>query len=164
LVTYESLGPRTNYSATDEKLVGYIDANSPGQANPDIEDIVKLGLSITSKQLNFSADKNEIDPNRLISSKTAHCVGYASFFATTCNYLLDKNNLANKWTAKPQVGQLYFLGINVHKHFNSSFFKDHDFVAIENKTTGEIFAVDPAVNDYLNIDFITYKNDQKKYN
>jgi len=162
LVTYESLGPRTNYSATDRKLVEYIDANSPEQADPDIEDIAKLGLSITSKQLNFSADKNDIDPNRLISSKTAHCVGYASFFATTCNYLLDKYNLANKWIAKPQVGQLYFLGTNIHKYFNSSFFKDHDFVTIENKTTGEIFAVDPTVNDYMNIDFITYKNDQKK--
>jgi len=29
-------------------------------------------------------------------------------------------------------------------------------VTIENKTTGEIFAVDPTVNDYLYIDFITY--------
>ena len=162
MVTYESLGSRTNYSATDGKLIEYIDANSPEQADPDIEDIVKLGLSITSKKLNFSADKNDIDPNRLISSKTAHCVGYASFFATTCNYLLDKNNLTNKWTAKPQVGQLYFMGTNIHKYFNSSFFIDHDFVTIENQTTGEIFAVDPTVNDYLNIDFISYKNDQKK--
>jgi len=54
------------------------------------------------------------------------------------------------------VEQLYFLGTNIHKYFNSSFFKDHDFVTIENKTTGEIFAVDPTVNDYLRIDFITY--------
>jgi hypothetical protein len=29
-------------------------------------------------------------------------------------------------------------------------------VTIENKKTGEILAVDPTVNDYLNIDFITY--------
>lgn len=158
LVTYESLGPRTNYSATDTMLVKFIIANSAKQADPEIEDIIKLSLSITSNQLNFSSDKNDIDPNRLISSRTAHCVGYASFFATTCNYLLAKNNLAHKWMAQPQVGQLYFLGTNIHKYFNSSFLKDHDFVTIENKETGEIFAVDPTVNDYLKIDFITYKN------
>jgi len=156
LVTYKSVGLRTNYTATDDKLTDYIDANDNKQIDPKIEHIVKLGLSLTSRQLNFTAKKNDINPNKLISSKTAHCVGYASFFATTCNYLLKKYNLAESWTAKQQIGQLYFLGTNIHKYFNSSFFKDHDFVTIENKATGEIFAVDPTVNDYLFIDFITY--------
>ena len=156
LVTYKSVGQRTNYSATDNKLVDYINASADEQTDPDIEQIIKLGLSITSEQLKFTANKNDTDPNKLITSKTAHCVGYASFFATTCNHLIDKHNLADTWTAKQQVGQLYFLGTNIHKYFNSSFFKDHDFVTIENKTTGEIFAVDPTVNDYLYIDFITY--------
>ncbi|MDI1234549.1 MAG: hypothetical protein PSX81_09730 [bacterium] len=155
-MTYKSVGLRTNYLATDEKLTDYIDENIDKQTDPDIKKIIKLGLSVTSIQLNFTANKNDIDPNKLISSKTAHCVGYASFFATTCNYLLDKYNLAETWTAKPQVGHLYFLGTNVHKYVKSSFFKDHDFVTIENKTTGEIYAVDPTVNDYLCIDFITY--------
>jgi len=156
LITYKSVGLRTNYAATNEKLVDYINANIDKQADTDIEQIIELGLSLTSKQLNFTADKIDNDPNKLITSKTAHCIGYATFFATTCNYLLDKYNLADTWTAKPQVEQLYFLGTNIHKYFNSSFFKDHDFVTIENKTTGEIFAVDPTVNDYLRIDFITY--------
>ncbi len=156
LVTYKSVGLRTSYSAKDKNLIDHIDANTNEQTDPDIEQIIKLGLSITSGQLNFTANKNDTDPNKLITSKTAHCIGYASFFATTCNHLLDKYNLADSWAAKPQVGQLYFLGTNIHKYFYSSFFKDHDFVTIENKTTGEIFAVDPTVNDYLYIDFITY--------
>jgi hypothetical protein len=156
LVTYKSVGLRTNYSATDKILTDYIDANRDKQADPDIKQIIKLGLSITSRQLNFTADKNDTDPNKLITSKTAHCVGYATFFATICNYLLDEYNLSDTWIAKPQVGQLYFLGTNIHKYFHSSFFKDHDFVTIENKKTGEIVAVDPTVNDYLLIDFITY--------
>jgi hypothetical protein len=156
LVTYKSVGLRTNYSATNEKLTDYIDTSIDNQTNPEIEQIVKHGLSITSRQLNFTSNKNDIDPNKLITSKTAHCVGYASFFATTCNYLLKRYNLADRWTAKPQIGQLYFLGTNIHKYFKSSFFKDHDFVTIENKKTGEILAVDPTVNDYLHIDFITY--------
>ena len=156
LVTYKSVGLRTTFSATDEELTDYIDASIGNQTNPDIEQIVKLGLLITSKKLNFTTDKNDTDPNKLITSKTAHCVGYASFFATTFNYLFKKYNLDDRWSAKPQIGQLYFLGTNVHKYFNSSFFKDHDFVTIENKETGELFAVDPTVHDYLYINFITY--------
>jgi hypothetical protein len=156
LVTYKSVGLRTNYSATDEKLIDYIDARIDKQTEPDIKQLIKIGLSMTSEQLNFTADKNDIDPNKLVSSKKAHCVGYASFFATTCNYLIKKYNLADKWIAEPQIGHLYFLGTNVHGYFNSSFFKYHDFVTVENKSTGEIFAVDPTVNDYFNIDFISY--------
>jgi hypothetical protein len=29
-------------------------------------------------------------------------------------------------------------------------------VTIENETTGEIFAVDPTMNDYFHIDFIVF--------
>ncbi len=156
LVTYKSIGLRTNYSATDKKLIEYIDGGIDKQNVSEIEKIIKVALSLTSKQLNFSADKNDSDPQKLINSKTAHCVGYASFFATTCNYLFKKHSISDSWTAQPQIGQLYLLGTNIHKYFTSSFFKDHDFVTIENKTTGEIYAVDPTVNDYLRIDFITY--------
>ena len=161
LVTYKSVKIRTNYLATNIKLTDYIDANTDNQTDPDIKQIIKLGLSITSRKLNFTVDKNDTDPNKLIISKTAHCVGYASFFATTCNYLLEKYNLSETWTAKPQAGQLDFLGTNIHIYFtkffeNPNFIKDHDFVTIENKKTGEILAVDPTANDYLRIDFITY--------
>jgi hypothetical protein len=156
LITYHSVGPRTIYPATDAKLIDFINANLEGQTVVDIKQIIKLSLSITSTQLSFTSGQNEVDPNKLIRSRTAHCVGYASFFATTCNYLLDQYNLADSWQAKPHAGQLYFLGNNIHSYFNSPFFKDHDFVTIENKTTGEILAVDPTVNDYLYIDFITY--------
>ena len=167
LVTYKSDGIKTNYLATNIKLTDYIDANTDNQTDPDIKQIIKLGLSITSRKLNFTVDKNDTDPNKLIISKTAHCVGYASFFATTCNYLLEKYNLSDTWTAKPQAGQLNFLGTNIHIYFTEffkdtkffkdrNFIKDHDFVTIENKKTGEILAVDPTANDYLRIDFITY--------
>jgi hypothetical protein len=158
LITYKSVGLRTNYPAIEKKLIDYIDTNTDVQTKPDIERIVKLGLALISKQLNFTADKNNIDPNKLIISKTAHCVGYASFFATTSNYLLTRFNMADSWIVKPQIGQLFFLGTNIHKHFNSAFFRDHDFATIENIKTGEIFAVDPTINDYLLINFVNYNN------
>lgn len=156
LITYRSIGQRTNYSITNKKLADYITTNTDKQNNTDAKEIIKQALSITSQQLNFTVAKNDNDPNKLINSKTAHCVGYAAFFSTTCNYLLQKNDLAGNWVARPQIGQLYLLGINVHPYFHSSFFKDHDFDIIENKNTGEILAVDPTINDYLHIDFVTF--------
>ena len=158
LITYKSIGQRQSYFATDKKLINFVETTNTGNKKDlKIQEIINLSLSATSTKLNFTASKNQNDPNKLIYSKTAHCVGYASFFVTTCNYLLKKHNLADDWIAKSQIGQLYLFGTNIHKYSNLPFFKDHNFVTIENKTTGERFAVDPAVNDYFYIDFITYE-------
>lgn len=158
VVTYKSIGLRTNYLATDDKFIDYIDSGIDIQSHPDVVHIIKLGISLTSSQLNFTIHKNENDPNKLFTTKKANCVGYAAFFATTCNYLFKKYNLNDSWTAIPQIGQLYFLGTNIHKYLKSPFFKDHDFVIIKNISTGEILAVDPTVSDYLCIYFIAYTN------
>lgn len=156
VITYKSVGQRTNYLVTNDKLIELINTSGEIKSNTGIEEIIAAGLSTTSKQLRFVSNKADCDPNQLINSKTAHCVGYAAFFSTICNSLIEKYKLTDTWIAKPQIGQLYFFGINIHKYFKSSFFKDHDFVIIENKKTGEIYAVDPTVNDYFHIDFITY--------
>jgi hypothetical protein len=157
IVTYYTTGIRTNYSVTNDELSNHIDSISALQNDLNIKQTIALALSITSNQLIFSTSKNDNDPNDLINSKIAHCIGYASFFTTTCNYLLKRNDLVGNWIAKPQVGELYVFGINIHDYFKSSFFKDHDFVTIENEKTGQIFAVDPTVHDYLHIDFISFE-------
>ncbi|MGK3946353.1 hypothetical protein ABK046_49365, partial [Streptomyces caeruleatus] len=77
-VEYKSVGLRKNYSAREEKLLNCIDTRSTELNDPNISQIIKLGLSITSEQLNYSIGKSDIDPNKLFSSKKAHCVGYAS--------------------------------------------------------------------------------------
>ena len=156
LIAYKSIGTRKNYSVTDKKLIEYIHAKLDVKREPEIKQIIKLSLSITSSTLNFTAKNNDKDPNKLINSKTAHCEGYAFFFASTCNYMLEKYKLSGSWTAQPHIGQLYFLGHNIHKNFESAFFKTHDFVTITNKKTGTIYAVDPTVHDYLFIDFIRH--------
>lgn len=154
-VSYKAVGTRTIYPARDKFFTQSIDSCIDHQIKPDIKQIIKLALAITLEKLTYTAEKNDIDPNLLITSRRAHCVGYAAFFTTTCNYLLAKYNLSSQWTAKPRLGQLYFLGTNIHPYFPTPIFKDHDFVTIENKETGEIFAVDPTVKDYLSIDFVS---------
>lgn len=94
LITYRTVGQRPTYLITDNKLAAFIDMNVGKKKGQDIEEIIKMGLSVTARQLNFTAAHNDNDPNKLLYSRTAHCVGYASFFATTCNYLLKKNDLA----------------------------------------------------------------------
>jgi len=155
-VTYRSIGLRANYTATEETLIQLINQKVAGQINLDIRQIIRLSLSLTSKQLNYVTPNDNIDPNQMMTSRSADCVGYAAFFSTTCNYLLEKYKLADTWTARPQVGYIYFLGINIHKYFHTPFFKDHDFATIENKMTGQTFTVDPSINDYLRIDFVTF--------
>ncbi len=156
-VIYRTISPRTNYSAHNPKLITNLDRKTKDKKLEDIQSIIDECLSITSDQLYFSSKSKVVDPNKLIDSKATHCVGYASFFATTCNYLLQKSQLNNEWNAQPQAGQLYLFGHNIHQYFDSPFFKNHDFVIVKNKKTGTILAVDPSLYDYLFIKFVTYK-------
>ena len=109
LVNYKSVGMRTTYPVRNKNFTQYINSCIDNQKQPDIKQIIKLALAITSEKLTYTPEKNDIDPNKLIISQKAHCVGYAAFYTTTCNYLLAKNNLSNQWTAKPRIGQLYFF-------------------------------------------------------
>ena len=157
LITYKSIGKRTSYVANNPNLLQFIDSNS-NKSELEITYIIKTSLSLTSKTLDFTDGANDKDPNQLITSKHANCIGYAAFFSTLCNQLLEKNNLNDQWVAKPLIGQLYFLNKNIHPYFKSAFFKDHDFAIIENKITGKVFAVDPSLNDYTGIEYVRFKS------
>ena len=149
VVAYESTGVRMNYKVTDNELHDCINRSLENESEMNIDEIIERSLEITASELNFTTGKNDVDPNKLIHSKTAHCVGYAAFCAATCNDILKKYNLDRTWIAKPNIGKLYFLGMNVHNWFDSSFLKDHDFVIIRNSETGEIRAVDPTLYEYF---------------
>lgn len=157
-ITYKFIGTRTNYTTVNKNLIDLLNQSEIKEPNPKINDIISKSLIITSRHLHFTSGKNEIDPNKLINTKSAHCVGYATFYSTVCNHLLEKHNLKSEWSASPQIGLLFFIGINLHDYFKSPFYKDHDFVIIENKNTGERFGVDPSMNDYLKIKYIKIIN------
>jgi len=46
---------------------------------------------------------------------------------------------------------------NINRHFNSEFFRDHDFVTVENVKTKETIGIDATVYDYFRIDRIKLK-------
>lgn len=154
LFNYKTIGERKSYIVTDKKLKEYIDSFVVTKKHENIDDVIILSLQITSSKLCFREAKNAIDPNVLINTTNAHCIGYSAFFSATCNYLLDKYGYSSKWTSKPLIGQIYFINTNIHNYFKSSFFKDHDYNVIINSETGERFYVDPTINDYFKIDYV----------
>lgn len=154
IVSYRIIGERTVYIANNKQFIQYIDEND--RKNADIEAIIKSSLRITSKKLTFGTGKTEYDPNKLIYSKKANCIGYALFYCAVCNDLLKKHHLSN-WEACPGIGQLYVFGVNIHHYLHHPFLKDHDFVLIENKKTHKQFSVDPSLYDYLYINLVTCK-------
>jgi hypothetical protein len=156
---YQIIGHRTTYVATNKELTDYIDNKTVSFKPSNINDIIEISLRLTSNRLTFREAKNDSDPNQLIRTKYAHCVGYSAFFSATCNYLLNKFGFADNWISEPLIGQINFCGTNIHQFFKSSFFKDHDFNRIINKKTGEVYFVDPTINDYLFIDYVKVKQE-----
>jgi hypothetical protein len=157
LVNYKSIEQRKTYAASNKALTDYIQEETTAFKPGNIKEIIKLSLKLTSQRLSYRKANNNIDPNNLIISKNAHCIGYSAFFTSTCNLLLRKYGLADKWNSRQLVGHIYFCGINIHTIFKSPFFKDHDFNIIENSETGEKYFVDPTLNDFLKINFVTSK-------
>lgn len=70
VITYKSIGQRINYSATNNKLIDFIEKGANKNNDINVKDIIEQSLSLTSQQLNFTTCKNDNDPNKLISSKT----------------------------------------------------------------------------------------------
>ena len=153
-VTYRSIGERADYAATNGALIWHMDDSAAEKNCPDVREIIKSSLATTSRLLTFSFSGSDNDPNLLIETRRANCIGYAAMFSAICNYRLKQHGLDDRWVATHEIGQLYLFGLNVHRWFDSPFFKDHDFVIVENRLANESFAVDPSLNDYLRIDFV----------
>ena len=157
LFSYQSVGDRPVYAIENPQLRAYIENEWPTNSTKSPRAILKKALQLSARQLHFSAARNHNDPNLLINSHSAHCVGYAAFTTTICNEMLQRYQLNAEWKAEARVGQIHFLGINVHPYFKSAFFKDHDFVVLRNLKTGEVLAADPTVYDYLRIPCVRVK-------
>jgi len=90
----------------------------------------------------------------LIETKKANCRGYSAMFNSIANYLIIKNNLQTEYKAEHKIGEIKFLGIDVHQYFDCPFYKDHDFNELRNLFTGEKLSIDPTVSEYLWIETV----------
>jgi len=123
----------------------------------DLKSIVEVADEITTTELKFTTNRASNNPNELINTKQANCVGYSAMFNSITNYLIRKNELQNEIEAEHKIGQLELFGINLHQYFESPFFRDHDFNEITDKKTGNKISIDPSVSDYLWINRISKK-------
>ena len=154
-VHYDEVGERGLITLTDAKLIAEIQKEVAGK-DLNFDEIVEISSKITNENLKFTIDKASSDPNELIKTGKANCVGYSALFNSIANHIIihqSKDNIK----AKHLVGKLDFLGVDIHQFFKSSFFKDHDFNSIENIETGEAIYIDPTVSDYLWINEVSLK-------
>lgn len=155
IFSYKSYDTRKLYKFENKAISLFIDKNSSIKLN-SVNSIIEQSLKITSKTLKYSFNQSEINPNKLLDNPKTHCVGYANFFSTTCNYLLRKQKYF-EWEAKVHIGYIYFFKWNIHNLLNYNLTKNHDFVVIKNNKTEKYFAVDPTLHDLIPITYINYK-------
>lgn len=121
----------------------------------DFKEIISLTNTITSNTLNFTFSKTYNNPNTILNTKKANCVGYASLFNSIGNYILEQQQLTDLYQFSHLVGKLHFLGCDIHQFIDNPFFKNHDFNVIKNLKTGQQIYVDPSLSDYFFIDEVT---------
>lgn len=159
-IKYADIGERTNVEISNLKILKKIEKQSNALKGPiDLNEVVSIASTLTSQELSFTFQKTSNDPNILIESRRANCVGYASMFNSIINYLIIENGLEEKIEASHHVGKLYCFGFDLHSIPSKAFFKDHDFNLIKNLETGEEVAIDPSVNDYLKIDKVSLRGE-----
>lgn len=122
----------------------------------DADKIIDIAGTITSQELVFTTQPAETNPNKLIDSQRANCIGYAAMFNAIAQYLIRQHHLEKSLEARHHIGKLTVLGVDVHAFLQNPFFLDHDFNEIKNLTTGEVFAVDPSVWDYFWIERVCF--------
>lgn len=159
IITYRSVGQRVGYEATSPSLKRVLRGQIAKAPPSDVTTAIQHSLSLTNSHLEYVLQSNVVDPNVLVNSGKAHCVGYAQFFATAFGQMIPSFSSTGEWEAKVHRAHLYCLGVNVHAFFNSPGFKDHDVVVIRNRRTGQIIGVDPTLADYFLIDTITFRED-----
>lgn len=96
--------------------------------------VVKYSKNKTRELLTFSPEQEPFDDSRVTK---AHCVGYAQVLATILNYAFNRERMPN--SARPVVGQVYWMGYNLHNLSEylplrlRNFTKDHDFVEVQGR-------------------------------
>ena len=153
-VNYSKVKIRNNITLTDKNLIKEINDQTENK-ELSIEEIIKLSNRITSEKLNFTFDNVSNNPNLALELKKANCIGYSSLFNSIGNYIITQQKLKAKYEFTHLVGTLDFFGFDIHKVYNSPFFKDHDFNEVRNKLTNEKKFIDPSLRDYLRIEYVS---------
>ncbi len=153
-ITYKKTAVRETVVLTNKELIKRIDIEIK-EKKRTIEEVIELSNKITSDVLSFTFAKVSGNSNAVLKEEKANCIGYASLFNSICNYIIIKQKLTNQYKCVHLVGELDFLGFDIHHVFNNPFFKDHDFNQIEDLMKNKTYSTDPSLCDYFYIDYVT---------
>jgi len=155
-ITYNKIAVRNAVELRNETLIKRINIEVK-EKQLTIEEIIDLSNKITSDELSFTFSKVSGNSNLILKDKKANCIGYSSLFNSICNYIIIKQKLTNQYKCVHLVGELDFLGFDIHQLLNSPFFKDHDFNQIKDLINDKEYSIDPSLSDYFYIDYVSCK-------
>jgi len=113
-------------------------------------------VEIITSRLQFGKYQESTDPNKLKNGSKAHCVGYSALNASLLTYACEKLN--NEIYKISHVrGKIKFLGIEITSEKYGNFYKDHDFVKIENISTAKHYYSDATIYELFRISRIKLK-------
>ena len=116
-----------------------------------VEQIVDFAHDYSTEDISYTFGKCSTNPNNVIDSKSTNCVGYSALFHCVASYLLEKRRFSESVKSEHKVGQLYFLGFNLHQLFKDPAFKDHDYNVVTDNSTHKKYVIDPTVSANLGI-------------
>lgn len=156
--SYQVLWQRNlGFVLTNPSLQEKIDDWLQKNQEVELEKLIDFLLDLTSDHLEFSFIQNNNNPDILINSKKANCIGYASFFSSIFQYSIQQAQLQNRYQCQQVVGKIFYLGQDAHQFFDNPFFADHDFIIIKDLETNQTTVIDPSFYAYLGVRNIDLK-------
>lgn len=152
--SYDTIKERTVLDVANEKLKNRLKET---ENNTSVDDLIQNSLKETASILSFSFYKCDHETDKLVETKKANCIGYSAFLASVIQFKLKQSGMENDWKVHHNVGEIYLVNENINRHFNSGFFRDHDFVTVENLKTNETIGIDATLYDYFRIERIKLK-------
>lgn len=151
LFHYQHFEERYSQQLTDEAFQQHIQNTKV----TDLASIAQQAHLLTAKQLSFTFQAASNQPNELLQTNKANCVGYAALFQAIATLLIQQNGLEDQIEVRHVVGKIHFLGVDLHQIIQHPFFKNHDFNQLHNLKTGELLYTDTSVYDYLHIQYVS---------
>ena len=102
-IKYNEIGSRPEIEITNQKLIEKIERNSE-KKEIDLKKILEIADKITKEELKFTTNRASNNPNELINTNQANCVGYSAMFNSIANYLIRKNKLQNEIESEHKIG------------------------------------------------------------
>jgi hypothetical protein len=154
LVAYRPVAERpSNTREPDAQIKKKLDKWLKINQNADLQAKADFAQAFAAQQLTFTWGKAANEPNQAFREGRANCIGYAALSRLCLTYLVENTGKAQV-TCTHQIGSIRFLGYNVHRWFSHPMFRDHDFVQVKDRSTGEIISFDPSLYDYFGISAI----------